>query len=488
MTLLRIARHELRQSWRTRTVVALAAVSALLLLTATVIGVRRHDDAREQRARYQALVAEQFRDQPDRHPHRVSHYGFLVFRTPAPLGALDAGLEDHVGSTLFLEAHRQNGATFSDAAQSDSLRRMGALTVATVLQVFVPLLIFGIGGTMLTREREAGTLSLLLVQGASWRQVIAGKWLGTLAITGLVLVPGVALSSAWLLLSAGPRVDTDLLLRLLGFGLVHLAYAMTCAALAVTVSAVHRTSRGALVVLLAVWSLLWVVVPRLAPMAAATLHPLPARAEFEARVERRVRELGDSHNPDDPRFVALRQQTLARYGVTRVEDLPVNYNGLVTTEGEKLSSEAYAAHRASLESTYGRQMRVIDAAGLVSPLLAVRAASMTLAGTDLPHVLEFERQAEHYRYTLVQALNDLHTREVAHARDRYVAGGEGHAPSRQRIDRQHWQDLPLFVPTTPTLAWAVRTRPSALALASAWLALALGAVVWVARRPREVSA
>ena len=487
-TVIRIVRHEVRLAVRSGTLAVLTLVVAVLLVTVTVIGATRHEAARDQRARYQQLVASQFRDQPDRHPHRVAHYGFLVFRTPAPLGFFDPGLEDHAGSTLFLEAHRQNGATFSDAAQADGLRRMGELTMASVLQVFVPLLVFGVGGPMLTRERESGTLSLLLCQGAPWGAVVWGKWLATVVISGGVILPGALAASAWLAVGTTATLGADGWARVAALAAMHLAYLAACAAIAIAVSVRQRTSRGALVALLGAWALLWVVLPRVAPMAAASLHPLPPRAEFEARVERRVRELGDSHDPDDPRFQALRRDTLARYGVARVEELPVNYNGLVTMEGERLSTQAYAAHREALVSIYARQMRTLDVASLLSPVLAMRQASMTLAGTDLPQVLAFEDQAERYRYTLVQALNQLHATAVNQARDRYDGSGERGVPSRQRISADHWDDLPDFAPHLSPLREAVSRRTAPFVLVATWTAMAMLGVSWMARRPREVSA
>lgn len=477
-----IARHEVRLAWRTGALAALAVIVGLLLVTAAVIGVARHETARAHRARYQEVVASQFRDQPDRHPHRVAHYGFLVFRPAAPLGFFDPGLDDHAGSTIFLEAHRQNGATFSDVAQSDGLRRMGAVTMASVLQIFVPLLVFGIGGSMVTREREAGTLSLLLCQGASWRAVLWGKWLGTMSIAIGVLAPGTLVTVAWIMTASGLTLDVEALQRAVAMGLVHAVYVAVCAAIAVGVSAWCQTSRAALVVLLGAWALLWVVVPRLVPMAAATLHPVPARAEFEAGVERRLRELGDSHDPDDPRFQALRRETLASYGVSRVEDLPVNYNGLVTLEGERLSTQAYLAHQEALVRTYWQQTRLLDAAAVASPLLAIRQASMALAGTDLPHVLAFEQQAETYRFTLVQALNHLHATAVTHARDRYAGSGERDVPSRQRISADHWDDLPAFAPETPSARDAVRARPAPFVLLGAWMLMLPIGLGWMARR------
>lgn len=478
----RIARQELRAAWRTRTTAALAVVLTLLTLTATVVGHARFDDDARQRARYQHMVAEQFEAQPDRHPHRVSHYGFLVFRPRAPLGFFDSGVEGHAGTSIFLEAHRQNTANFSAAVETGTGGRFGDLTPAMVLQLLVPLFIFAVAGVAVTRERELGTFTMLLVQGVPWRRVLLGKLLGTLLVVLVVLLPGWTVTLVWLSTRAGVVWNADLLGRAGVLLASHALFLAGCAAVAVGVSARARNSRGALITLLSVWIALWVVVPRLAPVIGAALYPTPSRAEFDAEVERRVRQLGDSHNPNDPQFAALKAKVLAEHQVTSVDALPFNYGGFVMQQGERLTTEAYQAHMATLVATHQRQARLVGLTGTLSPYLGLRLVSMALSGSDPRHIVEFDRQAESYRYQLIQQLNQLHMHEVAAAKDRYTSTVEG-APSRLRIDRAFFEELPVFEYRAPSLGWALGGNP--LAIASLALALS-GIAAWfvaTSRRP-----
>jgi hypothetical protein len=142
-------------------------------------------------------------------------------------------------------------------------------------------------------------------------------------------------------------------------------------------------------------------------------------------------------------FARLRDETLRRYGVSRVEDLPINYSGLVMQEGEKHTADAFEQSRQQLLDVYHRQARVVEWAGLLSPYLAMRHISLTLAGSDLAHQVEFERQAKAYRYRLIQSLNDLHIREVSYGQDRYGQITNG-APSRARIDASFFGRLRAF--------------------------------------------
>jgi ABC-2 type transport system permease protein len=482
MLLWRVAVHDMREAWRSRVIVVLGGILTLLVVGATVIGGLRHRIEADQRTRYEHLVASQWQAQPDRHPHRVSHYGFLVFRPTPPLGFVDTGVAAFTGASIFLEAHRQNTANFSAAAQAGSLQRFGDLTPAQVLQLLAPLLVFAAAGVSVTRERELGTLSLLVCQGVSWPTVLWGKVAAAWLIVVAALIPGTVVSVAWAL-AGGVLPDADAVLRASLLTVLQLLFLGICATVAVAVSAHHRTSRGALVTLVGAWVLLWVVVPRVLPWIAMSRYPVPARAAFDADVEGRVRELGDSHDANDPRFAAFQAQTLARYGVSRVEDLPVNYNGLVTAEGERLTTQAWREHLDRLLATYRRQARLVEWAAMADPYVAMRTVSMALAGVDVAHAIDFERQAEDYRFTLVQELNALHTHAVTHAKDRYDGGVEGGAPSRHRIDRAHFARISTFDYRRPSTGWAASRQPFGLAALVLWLAGSALCLWLLGRRP-----
>lgn len=476
-----VARHEVIEAWRSWVIVTLGVAFTGLTVTAGIVAQAKYHADSAQRQRYQALVGTQFADQPDRHPHRVSHYGYLVFRPRAPLGFFDSGIESFVGTSLFLEAHRQNAANFSMAVQSGGSDRWHDLTPATVLQLFVPLFIFAVAGVSITREREGGTLPLLLCQGGSWASVVWGKLVGTLVLACAVLVPGVVLAWGWVAWRTDLAWTADVVSRAVALVLVHGVFLVVCSAVAVTVSAWHTTSRAALVTLVGFWFTLWIVVPRVLPALATALYAVPARAAFEAEVEARVMELGDSHNPDDPMFARLRAETLQRYGVARVEDLPFNYSGFVNQESEALTSDAYRVHVDRLNAVFRRQSALVAFAGVLSPYLAIRAASMALAGSDVAHHLEFERQAEAFRFDLVQALNGLHMREVVARQDRYGAVVNG-APTRQRISSDLFETLPTFDVRPPTLAWAIGQQAWGFLAGAMGAACALGALAWASTR------
>ena len=438
----RIAREEWRFLFRDRVAVFGLSLLAVLMLVAAFNAWEHQRNANAERARYQAQANHEFEAQPDRHPHRVAHYGHFLFRPLNPLAAFDPGIDAYTGNTLFLEAHRQNSANFGDVRQSSLLLRFGQLTPAFVLQVLAPLLLVFVGHAGVARERESGTLRVLLAQGVSGRQLVLGKLLALAGFAGLILLPALSAlgwmaiigQSGWalaLMLSAG-----------------YIVWLLLWTLAVVLVSSVFARSRDALLALLVVWAVMVILLPRWIPDVANTAIALPTRFENEIHAKREYLALGDAHNPDDPKFAEFRDQVLKEYGVTRIEDLPVNFKGLVGMEGERQSSELFNRYATATLDLQDRQNRMVDGFGWLSPTLALRRLSMTASGTDLDSFRRFLEQGERYRYDLIQRLNRLQAEELAYADDT-------NPDKENRIDHTHWQSFPPFQlePRTTTETW-----------------------------------
>lgn len=453
---LRIAREEWRLLQRDR--VAVLGLTLLLLLSAaaafTAWEQRRTTDA--ERAGHQARVDHEFEGQPDRHPHRMVHYGHFVFRPLNPLAAFDSGVDAYTGHTLFLEGHRQNSANFGDVRQSSLLLRFGQLTPAFVLQVLAPLLLVFVGHAVLARERESGTLRILLAQGVRAREIVAGKLLALSGVAALLMLPAL-LALTWI--GVATQAPASLAIALAaGYGLWLLIWAVGIIGL----SAWFVRGRDALVALLAVWAVSVVLVPRLAPELVASTLALPMRFETDMAVARDLAALGDSHDPDDPYFAGFRKQVLAQYGVSKVEDLPVNYKGLLGMEGERLTSALFERYANASFERQDTQLRRIDRFALLSPVIALRRFSMAAAGTDLQNYRRFVEQAEHHRYRLVQELNRLQAEKLSYAGDR--------SSRDSRISQAHWHDFADFHYEAARPSEALRQVAPAAGALLLWLA------------------
>ena len=440
---LRIAREEWRQWMRSRLAVISLIVFAVLLIFTTCLTLLEAQYARHDRLHQQEQSEETFLSQPDRHPHRMVHYGHYVFRAPPPLALFDPGVDAVTGQSLFLEGHRQNSAMFADARAEARTGGFGALSPAKIYHLFLPLLIIALGHAVILREREARTLGPLLSQGVSGPQLYRGKLTALALLIVLLSLP--ALFSSIAASFYGESLLTGLTLY---FG--HLIYLFIWAALALLVSIVTRSRGLALGVLLAAWVLTVLVVPRIGVTSASSALPTQGKIITDMYMNEDLRKLGDGHNAADPAFAKLKANLLAQYDVDTVEDLPVNFRGVVASKNETDLTETlneYAEKRMQREQAQAGHLSTF---GWLSPYIAISGTSRNLAGTDLSTHHRFLREAEALRYEFVQGLNKAHVEKLSYADDINRNKGE-EGWRRARVDAQNWQVLQdfRFLPDPP---------------------------------------
>ena len=469
-----IAREESRLWLRSRLALYTLLIFAVLLTATSVTTSLRMSEEHRHRSEQQALAEETFLSQPDRHPHRMVHYGHYVFRTPPPLAMIDPGVDAVTGQSIFLEGHRQNTAMFADARASADLGGFEGLTAALVYQLFVPLLLIALGHGLIIREREENTLAPLLAQGVTGNELYAGKWVALAGVALALLLPLAVVSAAAVAgggsLSAGAGV----------IGLYAL-YLLVWCSLILLVSALVQSRPLSLGILALFWLGAALIVPRMAVETASTVMPIPGKLQTDLRMQEELREVGDGHNAGAPQYLQLRANLLAQYDVERVEDLPVNFRGVVAEDAEAGMAEVmnkYAEERMALEA---RQAGFAEYFGWLSPVVAVSAGSRALSGTDLATHHRFLREAEEVRFDFVQGLNRVHVEQLAYNDDINRSLNE-EANRRTRMSAENWNVLDEFSFQPAATGERLARAGAPLGMLSAWLLLLTAGGIRVARK------
>ena len=456
-------------SWmRDRRLLALLMVMALALVAASAWATAGDISQREAQLAAASTAREQWEGRGDAHPHSMAHFGDFAFRPTGPLARLDRGVQARLGKVLRIEGHRQGTPLHSDAARAGSVARFDTPDAAFLLQTVVPLLLIFLGATGLASDRETGRLKLSLVQGASARSVLGGHFLAlwslSLGLLALVLLASLATSS-FLGAQAAPAGA-----RLAGFALVHALFLAVVAAGVVAAAVSFRSARSALLALLAAWVFATALLPRATASAATALYPLPSQDAFQDTL-RAAREAGpDGHNPEDEKGEQRRQEGLLEYGVTSEDDLPINFGGIAMQLDEEFGNQVWDEHYGALRQTLDQQVSLGGMVSLVNPFQAIDHVSMALAGTDLAHDLDFQNQAEAYRRSLVEKLNNEH-----------AYGGSTAGDRSWKATAAFFAGLDAFHYTSPAVAAATSHRRSELISLVLWLAV----LVLVLRRSAD---
>jgi ABC-2 type transport system permease protein len=424
----------------------------VLLFTALGVGLERHQEVAAERVAAQGLDYDDWLAQPERHPHDAAHQGMHVFKPQSPLAIIDPGIDPYVGSTMWLQAHRMSELKFRPAQDATGLQRFGELSPAWVLQVLGPLLLIVLGFNAFAGEREQGTLRQTLSLGVSPVRLLWGKALALCGSLALLLVPAAVVIGA-AMSTANDFSAADTVARFawltLGYGL----YLGIAAFGVLAVSAWAPSSRVALVTLLGVWIAGVTLVPRAASDFARAWYPSPSRLEFNRQLDSAV-------------GAASSQAWQKEFGVaTRWgTEVPLDRWGRALQMDDQVSYPVFDANFERLWGTFARQQGLQEWLGLAVPLLAIRAYSMGMAGTDFAHHRDFSTAAEQQRRTIQDIVSeDL----VEHADTR----GAGHFD--YRASAELWAKVPRFDYRPPTVLWSVRANLRSLGVLAVTFAVAV---------------
>ncbi|MEM1152645.1 MAG: DUF3526 domain-containing protein [Pseudomonadota bacterium] len=473
-SLLLLARDEWRYWSRSTLATWAAGIFALLLISTAIVTFVRIEQANHIRQHHQQEAENVFLSQPDRHPHRMVHYGHYAFRTPSPLSVFDPGLDAVTGQSIFLEGHRQNSAMFAEDGASANLGGFAQLSPALVYQLFGPLLIVLLGHAAVARERESATLATILAQGTTGLQLMSGKAVAMLSVIIIMLVP-MAITLVFAVVHGASFAAASALMG------IYLIYLMLWALGTLAVSAVLPSTATVLATLTALWLVLTLLLPSMAVTNTARVLPIPGKLETDLLMLEDLRQLGDGHNAQDPAFARLRAELLEEYGVASVEALPVNLRGIVAQYSEKQLTDtlnAYAEQRMMQEL---EQANLLTQHGWLTPVLALAAASRSISASDLANYHRFLRESEALRFEFVQRLNEVHTTELSYSDD-INRSSDAQAEQRTRVTSEHWDVLESFefVPDGFSVRLGHATS-SVLALAC-WLLVMFGVTILAGKR------
>jgi ABC-2 type transport system permease protein len=469
-----IARRELTEWLRDGRLRWLCGGCVMLMLVVGLLGWQSMLAQESDQVAAVRMDTDNFLGQGDKNPHSAAHFGQYAFRPVLRPAAIDPGVAPWMGSMVWMEAHRRNLAEFRPAEDGAGHRQSASLSVAWVLQYLVPLLVIMLGFAAVAGERERGTLALLMSQGLSLRTLALGKAAAMLAAVLGLLLPIAA--CVLLLYPGGDHAAAGDGGRLAWMGLAYLLYVGSFVGIVLCVSLVTRAARTALAALLLGWVLLVVLAPRLATDVAAARHPIPSATAFWAGIRRGEGAQAPVSEQPEVRAARLREavtaELLAQHGVSRIEDLPVNFTAVYLQRLEEADAPVFDYAYGRLWAAQEGQRRLRSAVGVLSPLVPLRELSMALAGTDPYALRHFGDAAEAHRRQLVAALNGTQARDGA-GRAFYVAPADT------------WARMPVFDYEPPATAAILRRHGLDLALLAGWAVLPLGVAAWLAGRRRE---
>jgi ABC-2 type transport system permease protein len=398
-----VLRHEVRGLLADRVVTGVALVLLLLTTYAVGVGHRASEGQREQVA--MALAEEEERIQALQETMRQVAEGTLTpspFQDPTrpwiagrtrgqrhavlPVASFQlsaVGQSDLVPAVVPVTLDGADPRGAREEIENPVHLLTGPLDLAFLATFLLPLLALLLSFDLLSREREDGTLALLLSQPVSARRLTltrAGARWGIL----VTMVMGSTLAGLLFHTGGVPWGPFGAWMALVA------AYLAFWVLLAVVVQATGGGSARSAVALAFAWLLLVVVVPAGVQITAELRHPVPSRAELVALERDAMQQVqGEA------------AEVLARYYDDHPELLPEGSVDAVDfqTRAFAVSREVQdrlAPVRRGLREPLEAQQGWTRSWQWVSPALVLHHTLLELAGTGDPRLAAFEGAVEAY--------------------------------------------------------------------------------------------
>ncbi|CAM1333168.1 DUF3526 domain-containing protein [Tenacibaculum aestuariivivum] len=460
-----ITKQFFKKAFSTKGLFALLLLFLAILIYVTVNGFKAFEKQQHTALYYQEKSRDSWENNPDKHPHRMAHFGSFIFRLQHPLTIFDSGIESYTGNAIFLEAHKQNTANFSKASVSSGLVRFGDLNIAILLQLFLPLIIFFLGYNAIVYEKENGTLKIIYIQGATIKEIIFGKLLGLFLVSSLFFLP--AFLSLWsIAILEDTTIHNHLITRCVFITISYFIFYFIICCITILISSISKNTNKALLSLLSIWLFFFIIFPKAAQATGYLTYPNLSQIAFKAIVKEKTAKKGNSHNLNDPIFLELRDSILKAHKVATVKELPFNYGGFLMRRGEKQSAIIYNQEHKKLINTYIKQNSITNYAVLLNPYLAIKNLSMSMSGTDFNTYTNFLLQAEKYRYKQSQYMNNLQMKFISNKAK--SSEGKIHV-----VHKEHWKLLPKFSYQYIAIIESIKSQLLTITALVLWTALLL---------------
>ena len=467
-----IVRKEALVSRRNSKVIVLYLSVVFVMLAAIAVGVNRTNNFEAERAAAAQRDREIWNDQGLRNAHKAAHFARYAFKPIPTLSSFDPGSLDYAGQAVWLVAHVQNPAEFRYAEGQGDLARFVTLSPAWVMQYIMPLVLILLLFGAYAGEREDGTLRQAMTYGASPDILFRGKLASAFfSLLSLLLPISVFVLIAVFVFDKGSS-QSDLSLRLVGLFFTYGVYFAIYALLAVGVSALCGSRRTAAVCLFVMWCVMTVLTPRFAADLAVTATPHPNSVDAIKTIQE-IR-FGYMNNPEAQE--QRKAEFLERYGVTKVEDAPVDFRSDFLLATEEYGNPLFDEYYSKIADRYDDQERSMQLLSFLSPTISTINLSSGLAGTDRYHHADFISGAEENRRFTIRQLNE----------DLLHKGGKN--AFFYESDINLWRTIRDYSAITPNLGEFLSQYLKALGILLLWAVAAFLFARWAAYRACDLEA
>lgn len=393
-----ILTKELRAILQSPKFVATFAVYCVLILLSTLIGIREYKAAVSQYEMAKVLNIEEASGK--RSWNQVVN---RVYRQPDPMQIFVSGVHFDIGRFAPVNTTSRPSLTSSHYSEEPIYAVFRFVDFSFIVLVVLSLMAIVFTYDAISGEREQGTLKLIFSNGVSKSSYLIAKAIGTLiALVVPLLIP--ILVSLLMVQLSSVVLDSEQWMRLGIMFSASLLYFVCFICLGLLVSALTRQANVSFLVLLLVWIVTVLVVPRLSILVANQVVPVPTVAEVESIRDGYSKEQWATESRSMQSRWTSRMAELNGYPAEQREqerqarewawmEQDDSSRTAVTSRIEEYTRNLYQ----DMNNRRARQASAALMMSRLSPASSYQLAAMATSGTDPEMKLRYESELDSYR-------------------------------------------------------------------------------------------
>jgi len=368
-----------------------------------------------------------------------------VFLPPDPLAALVTGVSNDIGRTTEVEARGELFAHDSRFNEEPVFAVFRFLDLRFIFQIVLSLFAILLGYDAISGEKERGTLRAILSNAIPRSTFIIGKLIGSFVGLSVSLVAAIAIGCLLLPIMGVPLggADWSRLGLIIFSGLLYFGAFLT---LAVFVSAITRRTSDSFLMLLAIWIVSVMIVPRASVLIAGRAVDVPS-----------VDEVASQKATYSSSLWADFRKSLAGYKAPETEDIEAimnSFNSYMDSLTE-VRDDQMDVYTAKLNEERRNRQNVQQAVAFniarLSPATSLAGACTELAGTSPKLKERYYRNAMDYQKAYADFMKEKTGMNVGGRMIVFKIGDE--EEEEEPIDPT---ELPEFTYHKPTLATSIQ--------------------------------
>ena len=374
----------------------------ILILLSVYTGVTNYRAEKKEYTAALALNKKNMEAQPNY--SSLAGIGIKVSKPPQVLGTVVTGIEEAVGRVAPVNIAADPNLVDSKYNSNPVFAVFGALDLMFIVKIVLSLFAILFTYDAIVGEKEKGTLKLALSNDLPRDRLILGKAIGGYISLLLPLLVPLLLSLLFLIIMPDISLSGQDWARLMLIFLMFFLYLSVFFCLGLFVSARTSRSSTSFLVLLFLWVVIVMVIPKAAVIVAGQARPIPSVHEITAKKDAYLQQI-QAESTKEVRDWVVKAQAEAAKDPKAFQDKFKQY----LQDYQQEATNKIDQNNAALERDYQQKKRAQQGLAVnlsrISPASALTFGSMTLARTGVDEYDRFLASVRAYKPIYTKWIN-----------------------------------------------------------------------------------